>query len=108
MHQKINCLAHIQWWCTGRHCSADLTDDSQRIRGLIMARLVKGRLVMSESEYLEADELYLGYCLGCGSDQGECEPDVRGRVCESCGARRVYGAQELLIMDKVILLEGVE
>jgi hypothetical protein len=39
----------------------------------------------------------LGICLACGEEQGGCEPDAREYECESCGARKVYGAEELLI-----------
>ena len=40
----------------------------------------------------------IGICLACGEEQGGCEPDARKYECESCGERRVYGAEELLIM----------
>ncbi len=40
----------------------------------------------------------LGICLACGEEQGGCEPDARGYECESCGQRKVYGAEELLMM----------
>ena len=39
-----------------------------------------------------------GFCLGCGEQAFGVEPDARAYECESCGARRVYGAEELLIM----------
>jgi hypothetical protein len=38
-----------------------------------------------------------GFCIACGGEQEGCEPDARKYVCESCGARAVYGAQELLL-----------
>ena len=38
-----------------------------------------------------------GFCLACGEEQEGCEPDARGYECESCGAMKVYGAEELLI-----------
>jgi hypothetical protein len=44
-----------------------------------------------------ADE-NLGFCIACGNEQGGCEPDARGYECEDCGARKVYGAEELLLM----------
>lgn len=47
-------------------------------------------------EAVEADD-NLGICLACGAEQGGCEPDARGYVCESCGQAKVYGAEELLI-----------
>ena len=46
---------------------------------------------------LERDD-YTGFCLDCGEEQGGCEPDARKYECENCGARKVYGAEECLIM----------
>ncbi len=40
---------------------------------------------------------YPGFCLGCGADADGVEPDAREYPCESCGANKVYGAEELLI-----------
>jgi hypothetical protein len=37
-----------------------------------------------------------GFCLACGMDVDGVEPDARGDRCESCGAPRVYGAEEVL------------
>ena len=39
-----------------------------------------------------------GICVACGEDAYDVEPDARRYVCECCGAHRVYGAEELLIM----------
>lgn len=39
-----------------------------------------------------------GFCVACGEEAEGCEPDARGYECESCGERKVYGAQELLLM----------
>jgi hypothetical protein len=36
-----------------------------------------------------------GFCIMCGHEQGGCEPDARRYKCESCGAKQVYGAEEL-------------
>jgi hypothetical protein len=40
-----------------------------------------------------------GFCLACGNEQGGYEPDARHYRCEACGERRVYGAEELLLMS---------
>ena len=45
---------------------------------------------------VEADD-NLGFCLACGAEAFNVEPDARRYVCESCGAPRVYGAEELLL-----------
>lgn len=39
-----------------------------------------------------------GFCLNCGEETDQCEPDAREYVCESCGAPKVYGAEEILMM----------
>lgn len=50
---------------------------------------------------VSADEAYegtLGFCLACGADAYGVEPDARKYTCESCGAPKVYGLEELAIM----------
>ena len=44
---------------------------------------------------------YKGFCLACGKAQSGVEPDARKYACESCGASKVYGAEELVIMGLV-------
>lgn len=39
-----------------------------------------------------------GFCIECGEQQDGCEPDAREYECEFCGARAVFGAQEVLLM----------
>lgn len=46
----------------------------------------------------ESSEEYVGFCLACGETQSGVEPDARQYRCESCGARKVYGAEELGLM----------
>lgn len=41
-----------------------------------------------------------GFCLACGHEQEGCEPDAREYVCEECGEKKVYGAEECLFMGK--------
>ena len=48
-------------------------------------------------EAVQADD-NLGFCLACGAEAYEVEPDARGYKCEACGKPKVYGAQELLFM----------
>lgn len=38
-----------------------------------------------------------GFCVACGNEQDGCEPDAREYKCEACGAKKVYGAEELLM-----------
>ena len=38
-----------------------------------------------------------GFCISCGAEAYGVEPDARKYVCECCGKRAVYGAEELLL-----------
>lgn len=42
-----------------------------------------------------------GFCLACGEVQEGCEPDADKYVCDCCGAPKVYGAAQLVIMGLV-------
>lgn len=44
-----------------------------------------------------------GFCLACGAETSVCEPDGRKLVCESCGAPKVYGLEELVLMGLLTL-----
>jgi len=48
-------------------------------------------------EAVESDD-NVGFCLACGAEAQGVEPDARGYECEACGANKVYGAEEVLIM----------
>ena len=43
----------------------------------------------------------VGICLACGEERYQTEPDARGYPCEGCNQNKVYGVQELLIMDRL-------
>jgi hypothetical protein len=45
----------------------------------------------------EADD-NSGFCLDCGEQHSNIEPDARRCKCEACGERRVYGAEEIILM----------
>jgi predicted RNA-binding Zn-ribbon protein involved in translation (DUF1610 family) len=40
----------------------------------------------------------LGFCLACGATAHNVEPDAREYTCGKCGEKKVYGAEECLIM----------
>ena len=46
---------------------------------------------------IESDE-NIGFCLDCGEEHYQIEPDARRYKCEACGENRVYGAEEILVM----------
>lgn len=50
---------------------------------------------LDESAYSDGTD---GICLECGEVQSGCEPDARGYVCECCGAPRVFGMEEAILM----------
>ena len=41
----------------------------------------------------------IGFCLACGAIANCIEPDATKYTCQSCGAPKVYGAEELLLMN---------
>lgn len=53
-------------------------------------------LAAVESEMFGLDNP--GFCLACGADADGCEPDARRYTCDDCGASKVYGAAEVLMM----------
>lgn len=48
-------------------------------------------------EAAQADE-GAGFCLACGEEASEVEPDARAVKCELCDERQVYGAEELALL----------
>lgn len=40
-----------------------------------------------------------GFCLNCGEDADNCEPDARNYVCDACGELKVFGAEEVFIAE---------
>tara|TARA_R100001510_G_C7627138_1_gene186786 strand:- start:129 stop:314 length:186 start_codon:yes stop_codon:yes gene_type:complete len=51
--------------------------------------------LLLELAYADNNE---GLCMACGEIAEGVEPDARQYKCECCGERRVYGAQEALLM----------
>lgn len=78
---------------------------------IIKGKNSKGRetcdFIMSAQEYKAMQARDEGICCGCGAVAYGVEPDAARYECESCGAKRVYGVPELLVMDK-IRFEGME
>ena len=57
------------------------------------------RPTIEEIEVMDAEGE--GFCLACGETQCGVEPDASRYKCESCGALKVYGAMELVLMGLV-------
>jgi predicted RNA-binding Zn-ribbon protein involved in translation (DUF1610 family) len=56
---------------------------------------------IDEQRLLDALELddCRGFCTACGAETYNIEPDAREYKCESCGEHKVYGCEELLLMQ---------
>ncbi len=66
-----------------------------------MALLPIGLSIDTIMEAVEARMTSLdnpGFCLACGAYHNSCEPDARNYKCEECGERKVFGADEILLM----------
>ena len=57
-----------------------------------MRKITLDRLIAA----CESDES-MGFCTACGEEAYGVEPDARRYECESCGEKKVFGAEELLI-----------
>jgi hypothetical protein len=55
-----------------------------------------------------SEERSTGFCLACGEEASGVEPDARKYTCESCGAAKVYGLEELCMMGLVKIVEECE
>ena len=58
---------------------------------------------MSELEYFDGVEHSEGRCLACEAEADGVEPDARNYHCDVCGASRVFGLEELMLMGEVHL-----
>jgi len=52
-------------------------------------------------QYQEAQEDNIGYCTNCGAKKECCEPDANNYTCDECGANKVQGCDNLLLMGLV-------
>jgi hypothetical protein len=59
---------------------------------------------LTADEYQEMDECGGGFCLSCGEQAYEVEPDARNYTCDECGATEVFGASELLLMENIVIV----
>ncbi len=59
------------------------------------------RRTFTMSQVEEASGLQAGFCIACGAMQEECEPDAREYKCDDCGADKVFGAEEIMLMGLV-------
>jgi hypothetical protein len=58
-------------------------------------------LIIAQSMFDEAMEMYLGWCPYCrGFTRDETEPGARGYDCPECGERGVLGAEEAFLQGE--------
>lgn len=58
----------------------------------------------SMEEFRDHSNSMDGICLACGEwSEGGCEPDARGYPCDSCGEDRVMGAEDAMILGRVLI-----
>ena len=74
---------------------ADKLKEAETAVVKVQARKKKRPDIDRVMEAVQEDEM-IGFCLDCGHEQDCVEPDARGYTCDYCGAKRVYGAEELL------------
>jgi hypothetical protein len=75
-----------------------LSDQYARVAEMLKTEVKKSKVSLKRiMAACERDDL-TGFCLACGEDAYNVEPDATNYPCEHCGARKVFGAQELLIM----------
>jgi len=53
----------------------------------------------SKRALMQAIEHSTGFCLNCGAESDTVEPDAARYECEACNNLKVYGAEELLLMN---------
>ncbi len=65
----------------------------------------KPDLTFEEAQAAILDDSMEGICLDCNERTSNVEPDAEGYTCESCGAPRVYGIEQALLMG-LITIDG--
>ena len=64
-------------------------------RNPVTGKIIPKRFTLEQIEAMDDDQG--GFCVACGAEAYEVEPDARGYECECCGNRTVYGASEIAL-----------
>lgn len=56
--------------------------------------ITRERVLQAVQDFIEHGD-FPGFCLACGAEAANCEPDARGYECECCGAPAVTGAETI-------------
>jgi hypothetical protein len=67
---------------------------------MVHKNLVKRALAAAKA-YAYGNGDAVGFCLACGRKAHGVEPDARKYPCENCHAKKVYGAEEIVLMAGV-------
>ena len=63
--------------------------------------------LMTEEEYRDYTDNYIGLCISCGAERECCEPDAEKYKCEECGKTNVYGVEQLMLLCRIGLSDHV-
>jgi hypothetical protein len=60
---------------------------------------------MTEEEYQSCVDQSLGFCLQCGEEHSQIEPDAEGYDCQfyDCGCPEVMGIENLLVEGRLVI-----
>lgn len=54
-------------------------------------------ITFSQEQIGEAMDENVGFCLNCGEEHLDIEPDARALWCDQCQRSEVYGAEEIVL-----------
>ena len=64
-------------------------------------------IFMNESQFYELTRESCGICVGClHVAYGGCEPDAEKYECENCNLPKVYGVEQLALMNLIAFHAG--
>jgi DNA-directed RNA polymerase subunit RPC12/RpoP len=65
---------------------------------VISDKISRKAVISAAKKCMFGDGDYVGWCIKCGKKHSQIEPDAHEYTCKSCGAKAVYGAEELVMM----------
>ena len=69
-----------------------------KINGIEISKKITEEVIADACMRRATDLDNPGFCILCGNEQDGCEPDARNYECESCGAKQVFGCEEILLV----------
>jgi Zn finger protein HypA/HybF involved in hydrogenase expression len=77
----------------------------QKYRSKTGRDLYRPCLTLREAEHLMIADEMTGWCLVCGTEQDNVEPDAERYRCEGCGDSMVFGVEQLILRG-IALVDG--